>query len=247
MQGQDHVVPVVGPLSTSIGGIKLFMQTVLAAKPWLTEPSLIPIPWRVSDTILPAQRRLRIGVMLNDGVVTPHPPVTRALAEVTARLKDLWGITIVDWTPYKHDLAWSIVASLYFADGGAEETDAIEESGEPWLPLSRWIIPENPFVKKLTIEELWQWQIQREQYKVDTAHKWNDAGIDALLCPAGPGVAPLLETSKWWGYTSVFNLLDYPSIVFPVTAVDPLVDVRQEGYQPMNERDKYNFELCMSN
>lgn len=231
-------------MSTSIGGLKLFMETVLDAKPWLTEPSLIPIPWRSEQAVLPVQRRLRIGIMLNDGVVTPHPPVTRALAEVTARLKQLWGVSIVDWTPHDHDLAWSIIASLYYPDGASEEKRLIDEAGEPWLPLTSHIIQDNPYVKSLTIPELWDWQLKRASYEVETAQRWNEAGIDALLCPVGPSAAPLLETAKWWGYTSVFNLLDYPAAVFPVTAVDPTVDVKQEGYQPVNERDRYNYELC---
>ena len=245
MAGQDHITPVVGPLSTSLGGIKLFMRTVLAAKPWLKEPSLVPMPWRVGETVIPAQRLLKVGVMWSDGVVTPHPPVQRALKEVCARLKDVWGVSLVDWTPHKQEEAWSILASLYFADGGQEEKEAIDASGEPWLPLSKHIIPENPFVKNLTIEELWSWQLKREQFKVEYAEKWNDAGLDVLLCPAGPGAAPLLNTAKWWGYLSLFNLLDYPAIVFPVTKVDPAVDVKADGYEPMNEKDKYNHDLCM--
>ena len=37
-----------------------------------------------------------------------------------------------------HDLAWDIIASLYFADGASEEKEAINASGEPWRPLSKF-------------------------------------------------------------------------------------------------------------
>ena len=49
MFGQEQIVPVIGPLSSSLEGIKIFMKTLIDQKPWLYEPSLVPIPWRESD------------------------------------------------------------------------------------------------------------------------------------------------------------------------------------------------------
>jgi amidase len=49
MTGQEQIVPVIGPLSTSLEGIKIFMKTLIDQKPWLYEPSLVPMPWRESD------------------------------------------------------------------------------------------------------------------------------------------------------------------------------------------------------
>jgi hypothetical protein len=45
------------------------------------------------------------------------------------------------------------------------------------------------------------------------------------------------------GWTSQWNLLDYPSLVFPVTSVDQKKDSKDEGYIPMDEQDTYNYEL----
>jgi amidase len=44
-------------------------------------------------------------------------------------------------------------------------------------------------------------------------------------------------------YTSQWNLLDYPALVFPVTKADPEKDVPLEGYTPMNEKDAYNQSI----
>ena len=88
--------------------------------------------------------------MWHDNVVTPHPPITRALQEVVSRLQTLPNVEVVDWKPHLHDEAWAIISSLYFTDGGAEDAATIAESGEPWRPLTKWIIKENPCVKKLT-------------------------------------------------------------------------------------------------
>jgi Asp-tRNA(Asn)/Glu-tRNA(Gln) amidotransferase A subunit family amidase len=43
-------------------------------------------------------RPLTIGVMTDDGVVRPHPPISRVLKEVVAKLEAA-GHEIVPWTP----------------------------------------------------------------------------------------------------------------------------------------------------
>lgn len=53
------------------------MKTVLDARPHIEDPALVPIPWR--DDVLyltrDGKRRLKVGVMWDDGVVKPHPPI----------------------------------------------------------------------------------------------------------------------------------------------------------------------------
>jgi len=58
--------------------------------------------------------------------------------------------------------------------------------------------------------------------------------IDAILCPVAPGVAPPLDCARYWAslipismrfaanskqsYTSLWNLVDWPALVFPVSS-----------------------------
>ncbi|KAF2110166.1 amidase signature domain-containing protein [Lophiotrema nucula] len=244
MLGQEQIVPVIGPISTSLEGVKLFMKTLINAKPWIREPSLLPFPWR-TESLLPTDpdgtKTLKIAIIWDDGVVRPHPPVTRALRTVAEKLKAVPGITVIDWEPYQHDYAWTIISSLYFCDGGSEEKAAISSSGEPWRPLSKFILTENQNVKKLSVTELWRWTEKRDGYRKEYANKWGD--VDVILCPVGPGAAPLIDTARYWGYTSQWNLLDYPALVAPVTRVDPAVDGVETKYVPRNEKDAYNYDL----
>ena len=88
MLGQEQIVPVIGPISTSLSGIKVFMKTLVDAKPWLREASLLPFPWRTEPQIPVLShggKKLRIGVMYDDGVVRPHPPILRALRLVAEK------------------------------------------------------------------------------------------------------------------------------------------------------------------
>jgi amidase len=247
MLGQEQIVPVIGPISTSLSGVKLFMKVLIDAKPWLREPSLLPFPWK-TEPQLPTSpgggKKLRVGVMYDDGVVRPHPPVLRAMKEAVKRLEGVEGIEIVEWTPYKHDLAWTIISSLYFCDGGAEESAALAASGEPWRPLSTFILKENPGVEKLSVRELWDWTLARDQYRAEYAKLWHESGIDVLLSPVGPGVAPAHDEARYWGYTAQWNVLDYPGLVVPVSKVDVEMDKKDETYEARNERDKWNHELC---
>ena len=173
---------------------------------------------------MPQDRPLKIGVLWHDEVVRPHPPVTRALKQLTLQLQDS-SFEVISFAPYLHDEAWAILSSLYYPDGGEADSEDIAKSGEPWRPLSEWIIKDNPCVKKLSVGELAYWYEEREAYRKEYALHWNKHGVDALLCPVGPGVAPKHNTARYWSYTSQWNLLDYPGVVFPVTYVDKHIDV----------------------
>ncbi|KAK3675405.1 hypothetical protein LTR78_004915 [Recurvomyces mirabilis] len=272
MLGSEHIIPVIGPLSTSLEGIKLFAKTLIDQKPWLYEPVCVSLPWKdtSSGTLLriaaSGQRKLRIGVLADDGVVKPHPPIIRGIKSVLSRLKDHSDIEVVDFPPYKPEEAWRIISSLYFADGAEEEKAAINASGEPMLPLTDFIITDNPNVKALTIPELWILTQDREAYKAAFTQHWNststslpgpndsklvkanamsqqDLMVDVILTPAGPGCAPPLNCSRYWNYTSQWNLLDYPCLIFPTGLQAGHEDAADKDYVPRNAQDKYNHEL----
>lgn len=136
-------------MSTSRSGLSLFMDAYLSYEPWIKDDYLVPIPWR--SVILPS--KLKIAVMWSDGIVTPHPPITRALREVTKYIKDA-GHEIVDWVPEGHDECWNIAQALFFEDGGRTEDRVNAEGGEDMLPLTEWLVKDNPNVKYQSIESL---------------------------------------------------------------------------------------------
>lgn len=136
-----------------------------------------------------------------------------------------------------------------------QELDAIKESGEPILPLTEYVINQNSHLQAHSITSVWESQVRRENYRTEYARVWNETAtskgpngelegmVDVILSPVGPGSAPKLDTSKWWGYTSQWNLLDYPALVFPVDVVDVEKDSTKEKYNPRNEQDKHNWDL----
>jgi len=85
MDGQNSVLSVVGPLATSVGGLRLVMKALLETKPWLHDPLVHEIPWRPEQAELP--KKLAFGVIMHDGVVGCHPPVRRAIDLLVEKLK----------------------------------------------------------------------------------------------------------------------------------------------------------------
>ena len=257
MNAANPIAAVTGPMSSSLAGIKLFMKTAIDSKPWFNEPSLLPIPWNTSLKVNPEQAPLKIAVLWHDGVVKPHPPITRGLRTLAEKVKSIPNVSVVDWKPRGHDKAWEIICSLYYQDDGETDAEVMAVSGEPWRPLTTWMLKENRSVRRADAKELGHWMEERERYRSEYAKTWNETAtrhdpdtgeslgmVDAILCPVGPGVAPRHDTAKYWGYTSQWNLLDYPALVFPISKADAEIDKPEEKYEPMTEADKENLALC---
>jgi amidase len=47
-------------------------------------------------------------------------------------------------------------------------------------------------------------------------------------------------------YTEAINLMNYSSVVIPVTKADKKIDVFDDSYHPNNEVDRMNWEACRS-
>ena len=83
------VIPtVVGILGPSVSALRLMSKSLLSTEPWEHDPEVLPIPYRAEaecqTTELP---NLSFGIFSADGVVTPHPPILRAVREVTEALE----------------------------------------------------------------------------------------------------------------------------------------------------------------
>jgi amidase len=83
--GQINIQTVVGILGPSIASLRYVFEAILFSKPWLTDPGVLPIPWRKPTDI--ESSKLSFGFMDFDGVVKPHPPIIRALAMVKDALE----------------------------------------------------------------------------------------------------------------------------------------------------------------
>ena len=113
-EGQEHVPSSIGPMTRSLDSLVYLTRAVIEAKPWTRDPKCVPIPWRQDEFLATQSRSLVIGILRDDGVVKPHPPITRALNEVEESLK-MAGHEIVEWNPNGHAECIEIMVRLFIA------------------------------------------------------------------------------------------------------------------------------------
>ncbi|RVX67712.1 hypothetical protein B0A52_07835 [Exophiala mesophila] len=250
--GQISIKTSCGPISHSMPDLKLLIKLILSHPSLPFEGSCPPGWWNEVKT---PKGKLRIGLILTDGVVDPHPPVARALKETAEKLKaaghdvfeyklpfDAWEAALTTW-------------ALYWQTGAAEANQFIASSGEsPLIPYARNL--EIFKTRALTTQELFSYNAKQLNYKWEFAQSWQDntsstdAGpskaVDAIICPVAPAASIPHSFPVWWGYTSLWNLLDYPSVIVPVKdlVIDPIKDKKDLNYQPRdNPFDKDNWEV----
>jgi amidase len=177
----------------------------------------------------------------------PHPPILRGVETVVSTMKKA-GHTVVEWTPYKHDYAVNLINTIYAGDGGTDIFNTLKESGEPAIPNFKDLI--NPSLPKVDMNELWDAQLKKWAFQSEYLEQFRLAEeklgkeIDAIIAPITPTAAIRHNQFKYYGYASAINLLDFTSVVVPVTFADKSVDKKQAEYKPLNNLDKVVQEEC---
>ncbi|RYP65169.1 hypothetical protein DL771_008447 [Monosporascus sp. 5C6A] len=100
--GAEYIL-LNSPPSASLEGLKLHTKTIIDVRPWLKEPNLVAMDWRDTALFFP-DGMLEVAVTWEDGVVKPHPPITRAMRDVVEKLKGSGNVKIVDWKPW--NMTW---------------------------------------------------------------------------------------------------------------------------------------------
>ncbi|KAG5363550.1 putative amidase [Yarrowia sp. B02] len=236
MHGADSIKACIGPLTRSPTLLDMFMKIMSDAEVWKYDPFTERSVW---DPALFAKKKLRVGYYTDDGYVTPHPPVVRAVNEFLDKIKaskfDV-DIELVPYTCYEPAEAFRIITSLYFPDGGKELKEELGSVGEPLTLMSKRAI-NNPNVQEYNIHELWKGHSERDIFRWNLLQEWNKARIDMLITPTLPGAAFKFDTCNYWGYTSYWNLADYASMSVPFSTVKAS-DKPVENFKPRNKLDE---------
>ncbi|KAH7931012.1 general amidase [Leucogyrophana mollusca] len=259
LEGQDSVLSVFGPMTRSLGGLKTFTKAVIEAKPWLKDPLAVRKKWDEEEYKLADHgygKKLCFAIMWNDGVVIPHPPITRSLELVKAALIKA-GHTVIDWQPLKHRALGDMTREIWNAASAEDYKVTTSVTGEPIItsmmiaPGPAVNAPFRPSKDGISAYQLWQVQKKRRDLRQEYTDLWEatvlETGtgrpIDAIICPAAPYAAPPHGLNRYTNYTTVWNALDYPACVFPVSTVDPAVDVKKPAHSFVDAFDKSIYDL----
>ncbi|KAE8557441.1 hypothetical protein TMatcc_004893 [Talaromyces marneffei ATCC 18224] len=241
---QDVIRSVAGPMAMSLSTVEKYMEALPAARPWEIDHQVTPIPWQTE--LCTTTKRLRIGYVIDDGVVKVQPPVARAVEEVIQALREA-GHEVFEWDASSHAHAYQLWEKAILSDGGAACRRLCELSGEPLIEGMLVGKPHNI----LTTSQTHQLIADKYAYETQYLRRWASASLDALIMPITPWVGykpqTWVKSHQYVGYTSISNLLDYPALAIPVTKADRTKDDRSLDkewmtYQPRNKSDEFNHQ-----
>jgi Asp-tRNA(Asn)/Glu-tRNA(Gln) amidotransferase A subunit family amidase len=191
-------------------------------------------------------RPIVIGLIIDDGVVKVHPPIARALRELSGALKTQ-GHEVVIWDTSDHAACIELMDLYYTVDGGEDIRRDVAAAGEPYIPHVEALVNRG---KSISVYEYWQLNKRKVAAQKNYLDKWNavrsSSGkpVDILLSPTLPHTAVPHCKFRWVGYTKIWNFLDYPALTFPVDQARADRDtLPAEPYVPRNSLDEWNWNL----
>ncbi|KAG2134391.1 general amidase [Suillus bovinus] len=240
LEGEDSILSVFGPMSNSLRGLRIFMKAVANSKPWLKDPLAVRKKWDEDEYELAdhgSGKYLCFAIMWDDGVVVPHPPIKRSL-EITKAALQKAGHKVVDWKPIKHKLLEEIAGNIWNAGSAEDFMITTSSTGEP-------------IISTMELEDAHamtpSFRPKNDHWNATASETGTGRAVDAIICPAAPFAATphgkFTRVFLYCNYTTVWNALDYPAAIFPVTTVDPTLDGKKPPHSFYDDFDKDIYEM----
>ncbi|KAM6305863.1 fatty-acid amide hydrolase 1 [Aegotheles albertisi] len=253
--GQKAVVSAVGPMAKDVESLALCMRALLCEDMFSLDSTVPPLPF--NEEVYSSTRPLRIGYYETDFFTMPGPTMRRAVRETKQLLEDA-GHTLVPFELTDVDnTLFNFCVKGIFADGGASFVKKFKgelERGSVrlffWLAKSpdwlktvlSWIA--KPFVPRFsglirsmrsnTVDDVWILHHEIEEFCHQFIAQWKKLNLDVMLCPMlGPAlrIGYPGKLSVAVSYTMLYNILDFPVGVVPVTMVTEEDEEELKGYQ----------------
>ncbi|KAM9685209.1 fatty-acid amide hydrolase 1 [Trichechus inunguis] len=253
--GQVAVQLSVGPMARDVESLALCLRALLSEDMFRLDATVPPIPFR--EEVYTSSRPLRVGYYETDNYTMPTPAMKRAVLETKERL-EVAGHTLIHFLPsdIPHALETLSTGAL-FSDGGhhllqnfkGDFVDPCLGDLISFLKLPRWLkgllaFLLKPLLPRLTAfldsmksrsaGKLWELQHEIEVYRNTVVAQWRALDLDVLLTPMLSPALDLNAAGKAIGaisYTVLYNCLDFPAGVVPVTTVTAEDEAQMEHYK----------------
>ncbi|KAF7711920.1 fatty-acid amide hydrolase 1-like [Silurus meridionalis] len=244
VKGGKTALSAVGPMARDVESLALCMKALLCPDMFTLDPTVPPLPF--NQEVYESLEPLRIGYYENDEYHQPSPAMSRALWK-TKELLEKAGHTLIPFNPPRIFTAFNeLVVRGNLADGGATLLQHFKEGPiDPSLQyqVSNWSLPTfmkriislllRPFYPRMAAlvhassgvsspADLWKQHKEAEDYIHETVAEWRRLVLDVLLCPMLGPAYNFNYTGKLSGplsYTALYNVLNFPVGVVPVTVV----------------------------
>ncbi|XP_036112008.1 fatty-acid amide hydrolase 1 [Molossus molossus] len=241
--GQVAVQLSVGPMAQDVESLALCMRALLCEDMFRLDPTVPPLPFK--EEVYKSSQLLRVGYYETDNYTMPTPAMKRALLETKQRLEAA-GHTLVPFLPSNIPYALETLSTGgLFSDGGSSFLQNFKgDFVDPCLgdlililKLPRWLKGLLAFLlkpllprlaaflssmKSRSTGKLWVLQHEIEVYRNSVIAQWRALDLDVLLTPMLGPAMDLNAPGKASGavsYTLLYNCLDFPAGVVPVTTV----------------------------
>lgn len=174
-------------------------------------------------------------------LMSHYPTKYSAKVKIVIPIKlpfDCWKVALTTW-------------GIYFQTGAVELKARLAAGGEQMLPSLTYHLQAFG-IKPLSAGEAFALNRDMLDYKAQMSSFWNSSPgssrpFDGLIAPVHPSSSYPHNFPSWWGYTSLWNILDYPSLTLPIKGlkISPELDPKDLNYRPLdNPFDKPTYEMC---
>ncbi|XP_029804891.1 fatty-acid amide hydrolase 1 isoform X2 [Suricata suricatta] len=226
--GQVAVHMSVGPMARDVESLALCLRALLCEDMFRLDPSVPPLPF--NEEVYTSSQPLRVGYYETDNYTMPTSAMKRALLETKQSLEAA-GHTLVPFLPSNIPHALEILSTGgLFSDGGHSLLQNFKgDFVDPCLGdlISVLKIPR-------CLKGLLAFLLKPLVYRNSVIAQWRALDLDVLLTPMlGPALnlnAPGRATAAV-SYTLLYNCLDFPAGVVPVTTVTDEDEAQMEHYR----------------
>uniref|UniRef100_A0A8C9MIJ6 Fatty-acid amide hydrolase 1 n=1 Tax=Serinus canaria TaxID=9135 RepID=A0A8C9MIJ6_SERCA len=234
--GQKAVAAAVGPLAKDVESLALCLRALLSEDMFSLDSTVPPLPF--NEEVYSSTKPLRIGYYETDFFTMPSPAMRRAVRE-TKQLLEEAGHTLVPFELTNVDyVMFNYCVRGMFSDGGSSfirKFKALLDFSRIRPDVACWLLPEKSrepswMPKESLSQELWDSTstplttstFPPQDFCHQFIAQWKKLNLDVMLCPMlGPalGIGYPAKLSVAVSYTMLYNALDFPAGVVPVTLV----------------------------
>ena len=246
LAGQEAVRGQIGPMARTVDDLVLLMRALDPMRMSEIDPRVPPLPFRDPTTI--DVKRLRVGWFVDDGLVPPSVAIGRAIGRTVDVLRD-HGCSVRPFAPPGMPDAILGYFGALSSDGGAILQRGLEGGAiDPVLEGLRRVARLRPAIRGAlvrvlglvgedkvaqllrvthgkTVDAFWGVTSALRAYRFTVLDAMRDAEIDLIVCPAHATPAlphGMAKDCPVAGSASMlFNVLQFPGGVVPVTRVRP--------------------------
>ncbi|CAO2588576.1 Fatty-acid amide hydrolase 1 [Lemmus lemmus] len=233
--GQTAVQLSVGPMARDVESLALCLRALLCEDLFRLDPTVPPLPFR--EEVYTSSRPLRVGYYETDNYTMPSPAMRRAVLETKQSLEAA-GHTV--WHLLSSGVVFLIPMDLSgpFIPCKGDFVDPCLGDLILILKIPSWLKTLLSFLLKPLYPRLATFLksvfVSLQVYRNSVIAQWKAMNLDVLLTPMlGPALdlnAPGRATGAV-SYTMLYNCLDFPAGVVPVTTVTAEDDAQMEHYR----------------